>query len=171
MVDIKTKRVKTENVSFYYYYIIGVSGESGLFIGVKNPASIKLFTQTLKSLKNLNSNVIFPVKFKNAWITSLTSNPQEDALFAAIQDSIYIYHNFSTWQNDSAKITILFKGRSSAFGQIAIDFVSNNLYWCDSLFNWIAMKPAFNANHLNYKVVVHRALNQPEGLALDPADR
>lgn len=68
-------------------------------------------------------------------------------------------------------MSILFKGKSEAVGQIAFDYLSNNLYWCDSFLNWTAMKPANNFNNTIYKVKVHKDLNQPEGLSLDPENR
>lgn len=82
-----------------------------------------------------------------------------------------MYSNFSIWQKASGGLSILFKGKSAALGQIAFDFLSNNLYWCDSFLNWIAMKRPNNFNNTIYKVIVHKDLNQPEGLSLDPENR
>lgn len=104
-------------------------------------------------------------------ITSMASDPKKAVIFASIKDTIYIYNNFSIWQNASPEFSIQFRGKSASLGQIAFDFVSQNLYWCDSLLHWIAMKPAYNFNHTIYKVIVHKDLNQPEGLALDPEDK
>lgn len=67
-------------------------------------------------------------------------------------------------------LSIEYKGRSVVNGQIAFDFVSNNLYWCDSMLNWIGIKPAYNFNHTIYKVIVHKNLFLPKGLALDSED-
>lgn len=102
---------------------------------------------------------------------SVASNPKEATVFVAIFDTIYFYSNFSIWQKKEGWLSILFKGKSAAFGEIAIDYLSNNLYWCDSLLKWIAMKPANNFNNTIYKIIVHKDLNQPEGLALDPENR
>ncbi|XP_062567174.1 low-density lipoprotein receptor-related protein 6-like [Saccostrea cucullata] len=85
-------------------------------------------------------------------------------------DSIYRFNNFNIWQNNSISLSLAYKGKSSDFGQIAFDYISNNLYWCDSLHKWIAMKPAYSDNDTIYKVVVQKDLYQPEGLALDPED-
>lgn len=95
----------------------------------------------------------------------MASNPKEATVFVAIVDTIYIYSNFSIWRKKEGWLSILFKGKSAAFGEIAIDYLSNNLYWCDSLLKWIAMKPANNFNNTIYKIIV------PEGLALDPQNR
>lgn len=51
-----------------------------------------------------------------------------------------------------------------------IDYITSNLYWCDSLHDWIAMKPAYDTKKMIYKVVIRKDLNKPEGLALDPED-
>lgn len=53
---------------------------------------------------------------------------------------------------------------------MAFDYITNNLYWCDSLHDWIAMKPAYDTKKNIYKVVIRKDLNKPEGLALDPED-
>lgn len=82
-----------------------------------------------------------------------------------------MFPNFSDWQYQFVKFTNQFRGKSIAFGQIAFDFISKNLYWCDSLLRWIAMKPAYNFNDTIYKIILYKDLNRPEGLALDPADR
>ena len=82
-----------------------------------------------------------------------------------------MYDNFSIWQNRSKSISLLYKGISWTYGKIAFDYVSNNIYWCDPLLQWIAMKPAYNLNNTIYKVILRKDLNYPEGLALDQVDR
>ena len=70
-------------------------------------------------------------------------------------------------------IASVVRGKSQSVGQIALDHLSNNIYWCDGNLNWIAMKP-LEINDSNpdstYKVIIDEDLNQPEGLALDPWD-
>lgn len=85
-------------------------------------------------------------------------------------NGIYIFKNFSVLQNSVIELPDEYRGRSIAYGQIAFDFVSNNMYWCDSLLNWIAMKPAYSFKNTIYKVIIHKDLVLPEGLALDPED-
>lgn len=104
-------------------------------------------------------------------IFDLAADPKEGSVFAAIGHSIYIIHNFSSWQNVSEEFTKEIKRKSWGIGQIAFDFVSKNLYWCDALLDWIAMTPAYNDGETIYKVVVHKDLTHPVGLALDPEDR
>lgn len=105
-------------------------------------------------------------------ITSLATDERKENAFVVIDDAIYMYPNFSIPQKSYVNLFPLYKGKSSAaFGQIAFDFVTSNLYWCDSLFHWIVMKPAYISNQMIYKVVVQENLNKPEGLTLDPRDR
>lgn len=117
------------------------------------------------------SNVTLKISPKDSLILSLASDPKEGVVFTATGNSIYMFPNFSDWQNQFVKFTNQFRGKSIAFGQIAFDFISKNLYWCDSLLRWIAMKPAYNFNDTIYKIILYKDLNRPEGLALDPADR
>lgn len=84
---------------------------------------------------------------------------------------MYMYYNFSISQNSTVNISMLHNGLSASLGQIAFDSVSNNLYWCDSMLSWIAMKPAYNSDNKIYRLIVQRDLKKPEGLALDPDDR
>lgn len=128
-------------------------------------------TNILKESSISFSNVTYKIPPSDSLIFSMASDPKEGVIFTAIGNSIYMFPNFSVWQNSSVKFTNQFKGKSIAFGQIAFDFVSKNLYWCDSLLNWIAVKPAYNFNNTIYKIVLYKGLNRPEGLALDPADR
>ena len=121
-----------------------------------------------KSPFNITNYTLSP---SGVQITSITSDPKHAVVFAAISDTIYMFQNFTIWQNNSISIQSIFEGRSAALGHIVFDYVSSNLYWCDALHEWIAMKPAYNRNNSIYKVVVQKELKQPEGLALDPEDR
>lgn len=107
----------------------------------------------------------------NTLIYSIASDPKKNVVFLAILDKIFIYHNFSIHRHTSKELLTQHTSKSAALGQIAFDFVSSNLYWCDSMLNWIAMKPAYMFSITNYKVIVQKDLLQPEGLALDPEDR
>ena len=150
---------------------LGNQGDKGLLIGVWNPASFLTYTTIPVNSKSSFNNVSMLITPSSLRITSITSDPNNAVIFAAILNKIYIYQNFSIWQNESTSILPIYEGRSSALGQIVFDYVSSNLYWCDALHYWIAMKPAYNRNNSIYKVVVHKDLKQPEGLALDPEGR
>lgn len=154
-----------------FHFIAGIRGDTGLIIGEWNPASFTAMTNILKESTRSYSNTTLKITPTDSLIYSMASDPKERVIFTAIGNSIYVFPNFSVWQNSSVKFTNQFKGKSTAFGQIAFDFVSKNVYWCDSLLNWIAVKPAYNFNNTIYKIVLHKDLNRPEGLALDPADR
>ena len=147
---------------------LDIQEELGVLIGTWNPASFLTLTNVAN---NSNKKFYYKLERPSEQITSITSDPSKAVVFAAISDTIYMYPNFSLVQNGSESLVPIFKGKSYTFGQIAFDYVSSNLYWCDALHYWIAMKPAYHHNTTIYKIVVHKDLKQPEGLALDPEDR
>ena len=149
---------------------LGFQGDKGLLIGMWTPASFLTYTPIPVNSKSPFNNASYTLR-SSVQITSITSEPKHGVVFASISVTIYMFQNFTIWQNDSISIPSMFKGRSAAVGQIVFDYVSSNLYWCDALHNWIAMKPAYNRNDSIYKVVIRKDLKQPEGLALDPEDR
>ena len=153
------------------FWISGSQSDKGLVIGLWNPAEFFTFTQVPEDSTSSFQYSSHLFQASSAEIKSLASDPKNAVIFAYIGDSIYMYKNFSIWQNRSSSISLLYKGISSSFGKIAFDYVSNNIYWCDPLLQWIAMKPAYNLNNTIYKVILQNDLNYPEGLALDPVDR
>ena len=161
---------KYTTVIIYYilFFSLGIQGEKGVLIGTWNPASFLTFRN---AANDSNIKIYYKLKRPTDQITSTASDPSKAVVFAAITGTIYMYPNFSILLNGSNSLVPIFEGKSAAFGQIALDYVSNNLYWCDPLHYWIAMKPAYNLNSSIYKVVVHKDLKQPEGLSLDPEDR
>lgn len=62
-------------------------------------------------------------------------------------------------------------GTSSGVGHVAVDWISSNVYWSDSLFGWIGLQAlprnlegsAFNRK---FRVVVDKFLDIPSGLAV-----
>ncbi|XP_061184437.1 low-density lipoprotein receptor-related protein 4-like [Saccostrea echinata] len=148
----------------------GIPGDKGLIIGMWDPASIFTVTEIPRSPANYYNNVSKSLTPSSVQLTSISSDPNKNIVFASIRDSIYAFQNFTIWQNKSSSFSLAFKGKSIALGQIAFDYVSNNLYWCDSLLNWIAMKPAYMDNNTIYKIVAYQDLKQPEGITLDPED-
>uniref|UniRef100_A0A8W8MIS0 EGF-like domain-containing protein n=2 Tax=Magallana gigas TaxID=29159 RepID=A0A8W8MIS0_MAGGI len=153
------------------HFCSGIPEERGIILGVINPLSIKVFKEIPKSQASSFRNASHEITPSYLHLYSVASNPKEATVFVAIFDTIYFYSNVSISEKKDGRLTILFKGKSAAFGQIAIDYLSNNVYWCDSLLKWIAMKPANNFNNTIYKIIVHKDLNQPEGLALDLQNR
>ncbi|XP_061184431.1 low-density lipoprotein receptor-related protein 6-like [Saccostrea echinata] len=133
-----------------------------------SPAALATITEIPRRDADYFGNISKSLTPSDVKIYSIASDPQKKVIFAAIKDSIYKFQNFTIWQNESISLSLAYKGKSSAFGQIAFDYTSNNIYWCDSLLKWIAVKPAYSDNDTIYKVFVYKDLYQPEGLTLDP---
>lgn len=151
---------------------IGLSEDKGLVMGVWNNASfittLGIPNSNLAQFNNFRFN-LSPVQTR---ITSIAAGPERSLYFSA-ERGIYEISNYSIWNNESVTISPVYRGKSNWVGQIAVDVLSNNIYWCDGLLNWIAMKPLSVTNattSLTYRVLVDRDLHQPEGLALDPHD-
>ncbi|XP_061191590.1 low-density lipoprotein receptor-related protein 2-like [Saccostrea echinata] len=142
--------------------------DKGLILGMWNPASLTSITEIPRNPASHFGNVSMSLNPSGAQIISISSDPERKIVFAAIEYSIYAFQNFTIWQNETIPISVVYRGRSIGNAQIAFDYVSKNLYWCDSLLNWIAMKPAYLDNTTIYKLIIHNNLKQPEGLALDP---
>ncbi|XP_061184436.1 low-density lipoprotein receptor-related protein 4-like [Saccostrea echinata] len=158
-------------INAYGYLCLGISGDKGLIIGMWKPALIFTVTEIPRSPANYYNNVSKSLTPSSVPLTSISSDPKNNVVFASIGDSIFAFQNFTIWQNESsASFSVAFKGKSIPLGQIAFDYISNNLYWCDSPLNWIAMKPAYVDNITIYKIIVYTDLKQPEGIALDPED-
>ncbi|XP_062605179.1 low-density lipoprotein receptor-related protein 6-like, partial [Saccostrea cucullata] len=153
------------------YFCFGIPGDKGLILGIWNPATIATITEIPRAKASYFTKLSTSLDPSNVKITSIASDEKNKNVFFAIQNSICVFQNFNIWQNESKAITLslAYTGKSAAFGQITFDFVSNNLYWCDSLLNWIAMKPAYGNDSI-HRIVVQDDLYQPEGLALDPED-
>ncbi|XP_056012123.1 low-density lipoprotein receptor-related protein 4-like [Ostrea edulis] len=134
-----------------------------------SPASILTITEIPRASASRYGNVSKSLIPSETQVTSITSDPETNTIFTSIRNSIYAFSNFSIWQNQT-RISRIYKGKSTSLGQIAFDYVSKNLYWCDSLLDWIAMKPAYTSNNTIYKVVVDKDMKQPEGIALDAED-
>ena len=50
---------------------------------------------------------------------------------------------------------------------LAVDWLSNNIYWSDSLYNWIIMSPR-NSVEPVFKTIVRTGLSSPHSLAVHP---
>jgi hypothetical protein len=61
----------------------------------------------------------------------------------------------------------IFDGISSGVNSLAVDWLTNNIYWADSLYNWIVMSPAVSDTSL-FRIVVNTDLDQPMGLVVHP---
>lgn len=149
----------------------GAQSEDGLVFGVSNSAAIVTSTEIPTAYEEARNYSNLTVK-DHEWVTSITIDQRNMNAFVVIDDAIYMYPDFSIKQKRYVNFFPLYTGKSAAaFGQIAFDFVTSNLYWCDSFSHWIAMKPAYNFKNTIYNVVVQDDLQKPEGLTLDPDDR
>lgn len=147
----------------------GKAGEKGLILGVLNHPSFVVIKEIPNNSTSSFNNFTIELP-SNSFTWSLASDPKKSVVFAAISNALYIFENVSTMPRASITLPTEYKSRSVVKGQIAFDFVSNNLYWCDSLLNWIAMKPAYHFDVTIYKIIIHKDLFLPEGLALDPEE-
>lgn len=103
-------------------------------------------------------------------VRSIAVDPKSGVVFQASGNTISSIHNYSLSNSNNYLTSIEFNGKSNDVGEIAFDYLSNNLFWCDSLLNWIAMKPAYTHVPHMYNVVVQDNIRRPEGLILDPLD-
>lgn len=151
----------------------GLPNEKGLILGMYNPAAIQTVTEIPEESTDFLNALNIIIKPREALITSIVSDPRLSVVFTAINNGIYTIFDFSIWLNTSSstELFLSYKGRYAAIEQIAYDFITGNLYWCDSMHDWIAMKPIFTTKNEIYNVVIRTDLNHPEGLALDPGDR
>ena len=49
---------------------------------------------------------------------------------------------------------------------MAVDWINDNLYWADSLYDWIVM--AALASHNRYRILIDSGLDRPSGIAVHP---
>ncbi len=69
--------------------------------------------------------------------------------------------------NGSATPFDLFDGVSDRVEGMAVDWLSGNIYWADSLYNWIVVAPAVVNTNL-FRIIVSDDLDNPTGLAIQP---
>lgn len=50
---------------------------------------------------------------------------------------------------------------------LTVDWVSNNIYWTDSLYNWIVMAPLSSQEKV-YRLVVRTNLEKPHSVVVHP---
>ncbi|KAL3848554.1 hypothetical protein ACJMK2_019405 [Sinanodonta woodiana] len=86
-------------------------------------------------------------------------------------------HNYISAINASAsdqKAAVFHIGTSSGVGQVAVDWVSGNCYWVDTVYGWIVMQAIpkdlrdFSSVNPNFKTVVDTYLDLPTGIAVYP---
>ena len=84
---------------------------------------------------------------------------------------IYVFSGYDPVSMDYADLERFHDGIfDSVYVKIAVDWISNNVYWVDELHQWIAVQPGTNrdSNQTLYRVIVDSDLDTPTGLAVDP---
>ena len=67
-------------------------------------------------------------------------------------------------------LAYLHLGMSKGTIQIKFDWLSQTLYWTDSIFRWVVAVPGqqWKAGLDYYKIIIDDHLDKPDGLAIDP---
>lgn len=141
----------------YFCFPLAYTFEKGIIYGVRNPSSLSNLPKIPENGNGFNYLTYYLI----GKIRSIATDPKRKVAFIASSLQIQAVHNYSLLKSDSYELSTEFYGKSDDTGQIAFDYLSNNLYWCDSRLNWVAMKPAYNGNALFYRVVVHDKSNRP----------
>ena len=71
--------------------------------------------------------------------------------------------------DETHDIQMLHYGTSTEVNGIAVDWVTDNIYWTDALYNWIMVLRVKLNNHVYTKVLLRTQLDQPHAIALHPA--
>ncbi|KAK2147401.1 hypothetical protein LSH36_555g03023 [Paralvinella palmiformis] len=101
----------------------------------------------------------------NRWrFTGLTFNFRKRTLYWSDTGNKKIQGLVLT--NDDVPFTI-FDGISNGVHSLALDWLTNNIYWTDSLYNWIVMAPAVPDTTL-FRIVINTDLDHPMGLVVHP---
>lgn len=69
--------------------------------------------------------------------------------------------------NGTTHAFTIFGGISSEVQGLAVDWLSESIYWTDSVYNWIIVAPARQSNGA-YRVLFDTDLDAPMGIAVYP---
>lgn len=80
-----------------------------------------------------------------------------------------LFHRFIVRMTLSVdkQIHVVYYGTSSQVGGIAVDWVNGNLYWTDSLYNWIILAHAEEKTNTTRRLI-RTGLDKPHGIAVYP---
>uniref|UniRef100_A0A8W8MRC5 EGF-like domain-containing protein n=1 Tax=Magallana gigas TaxID=29159 RepID=A0A8W8MRC5_MAGGI len=146
---------------------VGIRGDTGLIIGERNPASFTAMTNILKESSISFSNVTYKIPPSDSLIFSMASDPKEGVIFTAIGNSIYMFPNFSVWQNSSVKFTNQFKGLNRPEG-LALDPADRLLFFSNNY--PISRIEKASLDGQNREVIIHKGLSRVLSLAVDTAN-
>ncbi|XP_052771262.1 low-density lipoprotein receptor-related protein 5-like isoform X2 [Mya arenaria] len=126
--------------------------------------------QTFNGSTNLSmTNYIgFSSSYRHS-IMSLVADVNRKKLYAVdrYMAAIYVLSNFTADQAiSSSSWSLLHTGVSRGSVKLAVDWISNNLYWSDPMYRWIAVQSL--DNYGMFKILFHTNLEFPLGIAVDP---
>ncbi|KAK3600729.1 hypothetical protein CHS0354_017015 [Potamilus streckersoni] len=82
--------------------------------------------------------------------------------------TIYKNSNFTIDLSVQNIWTPIYKGLSSAYIKLSVDWISQNIYWTDPYYKWIMVQSLLGNDTSIYCVLIQENLQGPYALALDP---
>ncbi|KAH3774740.1 hypothetical protein DPMN_176131 [Dreissena polymorpha] len=124
--------------------------------------------------ENGNTTVYFNRTYTVSYNNYLTRPESIDVDYGRKQ--LYIYDRYTATlqkinfnpesSNPNLTLTYLHSGLSRGEVKIALDWISNNLYWTDPTFRSVTVQSLRNDG--NYKILVFDNVEKPTGIAVDP---
>ncbi|KAH3773220.1 hypothetical protein DPMN_174577, partial [Dreissena polymorpha] len=161
-------------------YEVGVSDalSTGYMVLGSNMKSMSNDTTHLLSIPLETENGTTIIATNREWMISYEnylSRPESiDVDYGRKQ--LYIYNRYTAAlqklnfypENGFPNVTLtyLHSGLSRGEVKIALDWISNNIYWTDPTFRWVAVQSLRNDGH--YKLIVNDNVEKPTGIAVDP---
>ncbi|WAR22306.1 LRP4-like protein [Mya arenaria] len=119
-----------------------------------------------------NVSITNHIGFSSSYSHSIMSlvadvNRKKLYVFDRYTAAIYVLSNFTVDQIiGSTSWSLLHAGVSRGSVKLAVDWISNNLYWSDPMYRWIAVQSL--DNYGMFKILFHSDLELPLGIAVDP---
>ncbi|XP_052238268.1 low-density lipoprotein receptor-related protein 6-like isoform X3 [Dreissena polymorpha] len=141
-------------------YLVTASKGHVLSIPIDEKSNSKLITQNSTSLRcpNLNPSSI-SVGRKQLYAANINTRNIE----------IYSFDPERESGIDSCTPFILNSGVPGPNVKIAFDWISNNLYWTDPTFRWIAMISVQHED--NYTILIRENIHIPSAIVVDPINK
>lgn len=111
-----------------------------------------------------NSTIITRFKFQlnNRNFLAIASDYDDNVIFFSDAVSKQI---FSGSLDDEEEARSIYKGISPTVEGIAVDWIANNIYWCDAGYDWIMVA---NYEGQYSQVVVDTGLDKPRDIVIFP---